>query len=146
MIAHEYGHDLGLPDLYDSIGPSTDTDVGWWDLMSTGSHSGRLFQTLPTHMGAWSKYVLGWIEPEVLEYGSKRAKLTLGQGSRPPKGTESAVRDQPAGQAGGGRRAALRRAGLVELQRPELGRRPADPQHRRARGQRRPVLELERLH
>ena len=83
---------MGLPDLYDSIGPTTDTDVGWWDLMSTGSHSGRLFQALPTHMGAWSKYVLGWIEPEVLEYGDPRANFTLGQGSRPPRGTEEAVK------------------------------------------------------
>ena len=92
VIAHEYGHDLGLPDLYDSVGPGTDTDVGWWDLMSTGSHSGRLFQVLPTHMGAWSKYVLGWIEPEVLEYGSRRANVTLGQASRPPRGTDTAVK------------------------------------------------------
>ena len=92
VVAHEYGHDLGLPDLYDSIGPTTDTDVGWWDLMSTGSHSGQLFQVLPTHMGAWSKYVLGWIEPEVLEYGDPRANFTLGQGSRPPRGTDEAVK------------------------------------------------------
>ena len=91
VISHEYGHDLGLPDLYDSIS-GTDTDVGWWDLMSTGSHSGQLFQTLPTHMGAWSKYVLGWIEPKVLDYGDKRAEVVLGQGSRPPKGTETAVK------------------------------------------------------
>ena len=71
VISHEYGHDLGLPDLYDSIGP-TDTDVGFWDLMSTGSHSGPVFQGIPTHMGAWSKYVLGWINPEVMPYGSKK--------------------------------------------------------------------------
>ena len=91
VIAHEYGHDLGLPDLYDSIGP-TDTDVGWWDLMSTGSHSGELFQTLPTHMGAWSKYVLGWVEPKVLDYNGDITKVLLGQGSRPPKGTDAAVK------------------------------------------------------
>ena len=103
VIAHEYGHDLGLPDLYDSVGPATDSDVGWWDLMSTGSHSGRLFQTLPTHMGAWSKYVLGWIEPEVLEYGSKRAEVVLGQASRPPKGTEHAVRVNLPAKRGRGR-------------------------------------------
>ena len=90
VIAHEYGHDLGLPDLYDSV-TGLDSDVGWWDLMSTGSHSGPLFQTLPTHMGAWSKYVLGWIEPEVLEYGGKAGSVELGQASRPPKGTEHAV-------------------------------------------------------
>ena len=73
VISHEYGHDLGLPDLYDSIGPA-DTDVAWWDLMSTGSHSGPLFQTIPTHMGAWSKYVLGWINPKVLPYDPMHAR------------------------------------------------------------------------
>ena len=91
VISHEYGHDLGLPDLYDVIGPG-DTDVGWWDLMSTGSHSGPLFQMLPTHMGAWSKYVLGWVEPQEVEYGSRRADVLLGQASRPPKGTDAAVK------------------------------------------------------
>ena len=91
VIAHEYGHDLGLPDLYDVIGP-TQTDVGWWDLMSTGSHGGELFQTLPTHLGAWSKYVLGWVDPKVLDYNGDITKVLLGQGSRPPKGTDAAVR------------------------------------------------------
>ena len=43
-------------------------------------------------MGAWSKYVLGWLEPEVLEYGSKRAEFVLGQAAKPPKGTDAAVR------------------------------------------------------
>ncbi len=145
VISHEYGHDLGLPDLYDSIGPGTDTDVGWWDLMSTGSHSGQLFQVLPTHMGAWSKYVLGWIEPEVLEYGSKRAIADARPGLPAAEGHRGGGQDQPAGQARAGRRAAWRGAGLVELERPELRRRTPDPQYRRARGQRRPVLELERL-
>jgi immune inhibitor A len=91
VISHEYGHDLGLPDLYDSIGP-TDTDVGWWDLMSTGSHSGPLFQAIPTHMGAWSKYVLGWITPKVLKYGAKKARVTLGQAAKVPRGSKAAVK------------------------------------------------------
>ena len=92
VIAHEFGHDLGLPDLYDSIGPTTETDVGWWDLMSTGSHSGELFQTMPTHMGAWSKYVLGWVDPKVLDYNGDITKVLLGQASKPQKGTDAAVR------------------------------------------------------
>ena len=91
VIAHEYGHDLGLPDLYDVIGPG-DTDVAFWDLMSTGSHSGPLFQTIPAHMGAWSKYVLGWVDPVELDYGSRTATLTLGQASRPPQGTADSVK------------------------------------------------------
>jgi immune inhibitor A len=43
-------------------------------------------------MGAWSKYVLGWITPKVMEYGSRKATVTLGQASSPPKGTDAAVR------------------------------------------------------
>ena len=53
------------------IGPG-DTDVAFWDLMSTGSHSGPLFQTIPAHMGAWSKYVLGWVDP--VEAGVRRRR------------------------------------------------------------------------
>jgi immune inhibitor A len=91
VIAHEFGHDLGLPDLYDSI-QSSDPDTGFWDIMSSGSHSGRLNGIQPTNMGAWSKYVLGWLTPKVMDYGSRRDSVTLGQASKPPKGTESAVR------------------------------------------------------
>ena len=39
VFAHEYGHDLGLPDLYDTSGDG-DSDVDFWDLMASGSHCG----------------------------------------------------------------------------------------------------------
>jgi immune inhibitor A len=91
VIAHEFGHDLGLPDLYDSIS-GTEPDTGFWDIMSSGSRAGRLNGIQPTDMGAWSKYVLGWLNPTVLDYGSRKAKVTLGQASSPPKGTQEAVR------------------------------------------------------
>ena len=54
--------------------------------MSTGSHSGRLFQTLPTHMGAWSKYVLGWVEPEGAGVRSRRAERDARPGLPPAQG------------------------------------------------------------
>jgi immune inhibitor A len=91
VIAHEFGHDLGLPDLYDST-QGSDPDTGFWDIMSSGSRSGRLNGILPTNMGAWSKYVLGWLTPKVMDYGSATGSVTLGQASAPPKGTEEAVR------------------------------------------------------
>ncbi|HKH07663.1 MAG TPA: immune inhibitor A domain-containing protein, partial [Agromyces sp.] len=52
VFAHEYGHDLGLPDLYDTSNAAS-SDVDFWDLMSSGSHSGPIFQSIPTHMGLW---------------------------------------------------------------------------------------------
>ena len=91
VIAHEFGHDLGLPDLYDSV-QTSDPDTGFWDIMSSGSRSGKLNGIEPTNMGAWSKYVLGWLNPTVLDYGSRKASVTLGQASKPPKGTQEAVR------------------------------------------------------
>ncbi|MCC5578727.1 immune inhibitor A [Microtetraspora sp. AC03309] len=91
VFAHEYGHDLGLPDLYDSTGGG-DSDVDFWDLMSSGSHSGPIFQSLPTHMGLWDKWVLGWANPKTLNPGDGTKVVTVGQSSRTPKGTEDGVR------------------------------------------------------
>ncbi|MFC6084499.1 immune inhibitor A domain-containing protein [Sphaerisporangium aureirubrum] len=91
VFAHEYGHDLGLPDLYDATGAG-DSDVEFWDLMSTGSHSGPIFQSMPTHMGLWDKWVLGWANPKVIEPGTGTKLVTVGQTSRTPKLTEDGVR------------------------------------------------------
>jgi immune inhibitor A len=90
VFAHEYGHDLGLPDLYDTSG-AADSDIDFWDLMSSGSHSGPIFQSMPTHMGLWDKWVLGWADPLTLEPGDRRRVVAVGQNSRPLKGTEDGV-------------------------------------------------------
>ena len=62
VFAHEYGHALGLPDLYDTDGSSA--GIGKWGIMSGGSWN----QTTnpgdtPAHFMAWSKYFLGWVTP-----------------------------------------------------------------------------------
>jgi immune inhibitor A len=90
VFAHEYGHDLGLPDLYDTSG-AADSDIDFWDLMSSGSHSGPIFQSMPTHMGLWDKWMLGWADPLTLEPGDSRRTVAVGQNSRPLKGTEDGV-------------------------------------------------------
>ncbi|MGC4804810.1 immune inhibitor A domain-containing protein [Micromonospora sp. DT233] len=91
VFAHEFGHDLGLPDLYDTSG-NADSDVDFWDLMASGSHSGEIFQALPTHMGIWDKWVLGWAELETIAPGSKRRDIQLGQTSRTPAGTAEGIK------------------------------------------------------
>ncbi len=68
-IAHELGHVLGLPDLYDR---SRGTEpqhrhwvVGCWSLMAAGAWGcgtdDRDAWLRPTHMGAWEKEQLGWL-------------------------------------------------------------------------------------
>ncbi|KKK03065.1 immune inhibitor A domain-containing protein [Micromonospora sp. HK10] len=91
VFAHEYGHDLGLPDLYDTSG-AADSDVDFWDLMASGSHSGEVFQALPTHMGIWDKWVLGWAEPLEINPGDDARAVQLGQTSNTPVGTKDGIK------------------------------------------------------
>jgi immune inhibitor A len=74
-MAHELGHVLGLPDLYDAsdgiLPEQRRWVIGCWSLMAAGSWgcgSGvRPDRVRPTHMGAWEKQRLGWLtEIEVL--------------------------------------------------------------------------------
>jgi len=67
VFAHEYGHVLGLPDLYDTDYSSA--GIGEWGLMSGGSWTHREGDdpgSCPTHMTAWSKMQMGWITPVVV--------------------------------------------------------------------------------
>ena len=56
VLAHETGHALGLPDLYDYDGSSQ--GIGAWGLMGTGSHAAH---HSPSHLSAWEKEQLGWV-------------------------------------------------------------------------------------
>ena len=62
VFAHEYGHALGLPDLYDTTDSSE--GIGAWSLMAYGSWNGISRQgDTPAQMDAWSKSFLGWVSP-----------------------------------------------------------------------------------
>ncbi len=77
VFAHEYGHDLGLPDEYDSGG---DNAVNWWTLMGQSRVSAPEDQgigTRPADLGAWDKLQLGWLDYEVVPAGTART-LDLG--------------------------------------------------------------------
>jgi immune inhibitor A len=91
VFAHEYGHDLGLPDLYNILG-NGESDVEFWDLMNTGSHSGPIFQSIPTNMGIWDKWVLGWSDPVVMDTEDQPRTVKVGQTSNPPFGSTDGIR------------------------------------------------------
>ena len=69
-FCHEFGHVLGLPDLYDTSGlPTSNEGTGEWDLMGSGNFAhapGDTLGTCPTHFSAWSKLFLGWITPTIV--------------------------------------------------------------------------------
>ncbi len=59
--SHEFGHLLGLPDLYDYSDNSN--GVGFYSLMGAGSWGSK--GAIPVHMDAWSKYILGFADATV---------------------------------------------------------------------------------
>jgi immune inhibitor A len=78
VFAHEYGHALGLPDLYDT--DYTSQGVGNWSLMAGGSWNGVSRQgDRPAHMDAWCKYALGWVVPTIVS--SAQDNITIAQAS-----------------------------------------------------------------
>jgi len=82
VFAHEYGHDLGLPDLYDTVGPGgiAENPVNWWSIMAQNRVSLPSDQAIGTRtadFGAWEKLQLGWLDYEIVKAGQTRA-LNLG--------------------------------------------------------------------
>lgn len=64
VMCHEFGHELGLPDLYNTTVAGGSSVVGQWELMDEGPFDGN--GANPSHMGAWDKFHLGWIPPAVV--------------------------------------------------------------------------------
>ena len=54
---HEFGHSLGLPDIY---ARSTNNSTAAWEAMSSTA------SPEPQELSAWSRMVLGWLEPCVV--------------------------------------------------------------------------------
>jgi M6 family metalloprotease-like protein len=60
----EFGHDLGLPDLYNTV--TGKTVLGPWELMDKGAWNGNPPGSSPAHMTAWGKIRLGYISGPTL--------------------------------------------------------------------------------
>lgn len=89
VFCHEFGHNLGLPDLYD-IAYTGEASTSFWTLMSTGSWlgaPGEALGTAPASLGPWERAQLGWVKPVVVTPGRRKKGVKL----------------SPAGTAGGTR-------------------------------------------
>ena len=77
IMAHEFGHDLGWTDLYDT---SFRTEgIGAWSLMASGSwgtSGGGQQGNSPTLPDAYSKYLQGWITPTVVNTSGRSVSLS----------------------------------------------------------------------
>ena len=69
-LAHELGHYLGLPDLYDTDYSTrlewSKYDVSFLSLMSAGLYGvdPDTGATVPHSLDPWSRVILGWVEPQ----------------------------------------------------------------------------------
>jgi immune inhibitor A len=73
VFSHEFGHFLGLPDLYDTSYRSS--GIGDWCLMAGGSWNGG--GDMPARMSAWCLSTLGWIKPRNIKSASSLTLETL---------------------------------------------------------------------
>jgi M6 family metalloprotease-like protein len=96
IMVHEMGHDLYLPDLYDTdpAPPHTDSEgVGNWSVMGGGSWlatPGTDLGSTPAHLDAWSKSYEGWLTPQ-------RLSGTQAVAQAETNATAMQLRDNPGG-------------------------------------------------
>ncbi len=77
VFAHEFGHDLGLPDEYDTqYSSSTGEPIAAWSIMSSGSWSGTIPGTEPSGFSPYAKqffqanYAGNWQKAAVLDFNT----------------------------------------------------------------------------
>ncbi|MBN2226604.1 MAG: M6 family metalloprotease domain-containing protein [candidate division Zixibacteria bacterium] len=77
VFCHEFGHILGLPDLYDTDRPSDAYGIGNWSIMSYGSWLGAgNMGGSPAHFDAWCRIQLGFVTPTVVSDSTSSASLS----------------------------------------------------------------------
>ncbi|WP_426508705.1 immune inhibitor A domain-containing protein [Dactylosporangium sp. McL0621] len=77
VFAHEYGHDLGLPDHYDTSGAggNAENPVNWWTIMAQSRvslPSDNGIATRAADLGAWDKLQLGWLDYTTVNAGKTK--------------------------------------------------------------------------
>ncbi|MEU7865853.1 immune inhibitor A domain-containing protein [Dactylosporangium sp. NPDC049140] len=77
VFAHEYGHDLGLPDHYDTSGAggNAENPVNWWTIMAQSRvslPSDNGIAARAADFGAWDKLQLGWLDYTTVNAGKTK--------------------------------------------------------------------------
>ncbi|MEV4640562.1 immune inhibitor A domain-containing protein [Actinoplanes sp. NPDC049548] len=74
VVAHEFGHSLGLSDAYDILHETPHDNIEFWSLMGNNRLAGKgeVPGTRPGDLGAWEKLQLGWLDHETVKSGGKR--------------------------------------------------------------------------
>jgi immune inhibitor A len=81
-FTHEFAHDLGLPDEYDTQYTAGGEPVEFWSLMSSGSWLGKPLDIEPSSISPWGRMVLGqiwggnWVKPVNVDLASLTSKGT----------------------------------------------------------------------
>lgn len=66
VLAHQFGHILGLPTLFDNDSSNgTSQGIGNWGLMGTGVWNGSGY--VPAQLSAFSRMYLGWEQPILID-------------------------------------------------------------------------------
>jgi immune inhibitor A len=89
VFAHEFGHNLGLPDEYDiAYSSSAGEPIAMWSIMSSGSWAGTVPGTEPTGISPYSRQIMqalyggNWQKQITLDYNeltSAGSRVTLRQ-------------------------------------------------------------------
>lgn len=58
VFSHEFGHNLGLPDEYDTLYSGSGEPVSYWSIMSSGSWTGKIPGTEPSGFSPYDKEYL----------------------------------------------------------------------------------------
>lgn len=86
IFVHEYGHNIGLPDEYDTGATGSGSPVEYWSSMSLGSWAGKILGAEPPGLSPWAKLYFhetfggNWPVPKVVDLqkiGKKKKTFEL---------------------------------------------------------------------